>query len=174
MLQQVVETPERALDDPAHGHLVMGALAERLHRHRVHVVRDEAAVRAGAVADALLEHAAQHGLEAVRIPAVVVAVALDEAVDAHLAAGDVADGVDEVQVWQLAVDAVVDDLQSREPLLQREVERQCALKGARLERQRRDVLGVVRIVVGVYPGLCSCSAVGREENNDVLGPEGPA
>lgn len=62
VFQQVVETPKSALDDPSDGHLVLPPVAERLQRHRVHMVWDETAVRAARQPQPLLQHTAQHGL----------------------------------------------------------------------------------------------------------------
>lgn len=62
MLEQVVQTSESALDHSAHGHLVMPAFAVWLKGDGINVIRHEAAVWAGSVAESLVQHSAKDGL----------------------------------------------------------------------------------------------------------------
>lgn len=176
VLEQVVETAERALNNAAHGHLVLPALAKRVEGDGVDMVRDEAAVGARGVAQALLEHAAEHGLEAglVLVTALEVPHLLEANGDTHLALGDVADGVDEIEVGELAVDAVVGNVEVLEAVLLGVVESNGALERAALERQAGDAGGVVGVVVGVDPGLGPGAGVRRHNKDDILGPQRPA
>ena len=57
VLEQIVQTPERAFDQPAHGHLVMPTLAVRLQRDGVDMIGYKAAVGPRGMSEALLEHA---------------------------------------------------------------------------------------------------------------------
>lgn len=189
VLEQVIQAAERALHEPAQPHLVVPPAAHRLDRHRVDVVRDEAAVGARGVAQALAQHAAQHGPQAVLVRVAVPPHPLQRRALA-LPVRDVDHRVDQVQVGQLPVDAVVYDVHGLEapaaalavavPVLRRPrrglrvVERHGALQRPRLERQRRHAPRVVRVVVGVDPGLGAGAGVGGHHQDDVLGPQRPA
>ena len=111
MLEQIIQTAEQRLDGAAEAHLVVPAIAHRLQGDGVDVVRDEGAVGARGVAEPLAQHPAQHRLEALLVRVVVVPHALQRAADAHLAACDGDGCVEEIEVGELAVHAVVHDVQ---------------------------------------------------------------
>jgi hypothetical protein len=173
MLQQVVQTPEAALDDAADSHLVLPAIAKRLQGHGVDVVRDEAAMGSTRQAEALLQHSAQHGAQAVLVPIIMAPHLLQGNTHAHLTPGNIHDRVDQVQVRQLAVDSVVHDVHTFETVLLRIIDGDRALQQTGLERQARDAGGVVCIVVCIDPRLRAGNAVRSQQQDDVLGPQRP-
>ncbi len=144
VLEQVVQAAEDALERASERHLVVPAAAaagapgaDRLQRNGVDVVRDEAAVRAGRVAERLAHHAAQHRAQPVRVAVVVVRPhLLQRRADAHLPARHGCRCVDEVQVRQLPVDAVVHNVHAFEARVERIVDGYDALQRAALQRQR--------------------------------------
>lgn len=117
VLQQVVQAPECPFNHSPHGHLVVPALPKGLQRHRVDMVRDEAAVRTCRIPNSLVEHTSKHRFESVRVASFVVFHVLDGRLDAHLTSSNIDNGVDEVEIGQLPVCAVVDDVDAVERLL---------------------------------------------------------
>ncbi|KAH6606308.1 hypothetical protein Trco_005461 [Trichoderma cornu-damae] len=71
---------------------------------------------------------------------------LNGSFNAHLASRDINNGIDEVKVGQLAIRAVVNDVEFMITLLTRIVNRKGSLKGPRLEWQRCNVFGIMSIV----------------------------
>ena len=99
---------------------------------------------------------------------------LDGNAHAHLAACDTHDRVYQVQVWQLAIHAVVNDVDAFEPALLGVVDGDGALQRTRLERQAIDAGGIVSVMVGVYPCLWAGDALGCYQEDDILRPQRPA
>jgi hypothetical protein len=87
---------------------------------------------------------------------------LDESAHTHLAAGNVYNRIDEIEVRKLTVRAVVDYVYRLKTLLLRIVDRDSALKGSRLKRQRGHEIGIVGVMVCIYPSLCPCLTIGRD------------
>jgi hypothetical protein len=87
---------------------------------------------------------------------------LDESAHTHLAAGNIYNRIDEIEVRKLTIGAVVDYVYRLKALVLGIVDRDGALKGSRLERQRGHKIGIVGVVVCIYPSLCSCLAIGRD------------
>lgn len=94
------------------------------------MVRDEAAVSACSVPKTLVQHAAEHCPEAVRILVCMLLHLLYRGGHAHLTTGNVDNGIDEIQVGQLAVGAVIDYVDSLEVLLLGVVDGDGALEGS--------------------------------------------
>ena len=99
---------------------------------------------------------------------------LNRRLNAHLSACNIYNRIDEVEVWKLAIGAVVNDVKTFKPLLRGVVDGDGPLQGARLQREWRNLVGVVCVVIRVDPGLSASLAVGRHNNYYVLGPERPA
>lgn len=83
----------------------------RLESDSVDVIWDERGVCTRCVAESLVHHPAQHRTQPVRVFVVVLPHLLECGVDPHLAGSNADGGVDEVEVGELAVDAVVDYVQ---------------------------------------------------------------
>ena len=130
MLEQIVQTAEDTLHDPTHRHLVLPALAHRRQRDRIHMIGHEDAMGPAGDAEALPQHAAQHGGQAGIVAVVVLPHALQAGADAELAAGDADGGVEEVEVWELPVHAVVGDVQRLEAVREGVVDGDGALERA--------------------------------------------
>jgi hypothetical protein len=78
---------------------------------------------------------------------------LDSSLNAHLTACNVDNRVDEVKIGQLAVRTIVNDVELVISLLMWIVDGEGSLKRARLERQWRNIFGIMRVMVSVHPGL---------------------
>lgn len=133
VLKQVVQTPKGAFNHSAHGHLIMPSFAVGLQGHRINMVGNKAAVRTSGVSQPLLHHPAGDGSQTVHVASVVVAHVLDECVNSHLIAGDVRNGVDQVEVRQLAIYAIVNDVHGLKAVLQGVVKSQSTLQSARFQ-----------------------------------------
>ena len=121
----------------------------------------------------LLKHPPKHCLLVIGVLARVPVYVLDAGWHAHLAPGDVNYRVDQIQVWQLAINAIVNNMHRLESMFLRIIKRNDALQQAGLERQRIHLLRVVRVVVCIDPCLSACPTVRRDEDDNVLGPERP-
>src|SRR5262245_3821265 len=89
----------------------MPAITNRDERDGVNVVWDEGAVRTGSVAETLREHAAEHSLQAVAVRVGVAEHALEGGTHTHLAGSNLHRRVKEVEVGELAICAVVENMQ---------------------------------------------------------------
>ena len=58
MLEKIVQASEGTFDASSHGHFILPAFSYRLQSNGVNMVRDEAAVWAGRMAEALANHTA--------------------------------------------------------------------------------------------------------------------
>ncbi|PMB63622.1 hypothetical protein BM221_010521 [Beauveria bassiana] len=67
MLQQIVETPEGALDNPSQSHLVMPAFSVWLQGDRIDMVWNEAAMGTCCKPEALPHHTSQDRMQPVLI-----------------------------------------------------------------------------------------------------------
>lgn len=134
MFEEVVQTATDALHGAAQGHLVLPAVAGRLQRDRVDMIRHEAAVRPGRIPKALLDHSPEDRLQAHAVAVVVIPHLLQVSPDAHLAAGDGNGSIEEVEIGQLAIHTVVGDMQRLEAVIEWKFKRQCALQGSALQR----------------------------------------
>lgn len=84
---------------------------------------------------------------------------LNRHADAHLVRCDVSYGVEEIEVRELPVHAVVDYVEGLEAVGEGVVDCQGALESTGFEREGGDFGGVVCVVICVDPGLWSCSTV---------------
>ena len=107
VLEQIIETAKRPFNDSTHGHLILPALAVRLDSEGIDVIGHETAVWTGGMSNSLLQHASKHRLLTIGILARVLKHSLNIGRDAHLATGNVDNGIDEVEIGELAVDPVV-------------------------------------------------------------------
>lgn len=73
--------------------------------------------------------------------------------------GDVGYGVEEVEIRELPVHAVVDYVEGLEAVGEGVVDCEGALESAGFEREGGDFGGVMSVVICVNPGLWSCSTV---------------
>lgn len=87
-------------------------------------------------------------------------------VDVHLVFRDFGEGVDEVEVGELAVDAVVNNVECSK-VFDWKVDYEGGLDGSRLDGEGLDV-GALHVVIGVDPGLRTSSAVFCDEKDDVF------
>ena len=177
VLKQVVQAAKQRLDRLAQAHLVVPPIPHGAQRDGVNVVRDERAVRPRRVAQPLAHHAPQHRAQPLLVRVPMVEHALDRDPNAHLARGDLHGRVEQVEVGQLAVDAVVLDVQlvvAVAPGPRGVVDRDGGLQRAALDVQALHVAGVVAVVVRVDPRLGTRGAVPRHEEDDVLAPQAPA
>ncbi|OSS46628.1 hypothetical protein B5807_08353 [Epicoccum nigrum] len=177
VLEQVVQAAEQALDGLAQAHLVVPAVPHGAQRNGVDVVGDEGAVRPRCVAQPLAHHPPQHGAQALLVRVPVVEHALDGNANAHLARRDLHGRVEQVEVGQLAVDAVVLDVQlvvAVAPGARGVVDGDGGLQRAALDVQALDAALVVAVVVRVDPRLGASGAVARHQEDDVLAPQAPA
>lgn len=94
VFQQIVQTPECALDNAAQCHFIMPTVAVRLQRNGINVIGNEAAMGPCSESKALLDHSPQNSVQPVLIIVGVVFNALDSGMDAHLASSNVYHGVD--------------------------------------------------------------------------------
>ena len=100
-----------------------------LQGYRIDVVGEEAAVGSMRVSCALIYHAAEHGLETLKVAVVVLPHPLQGDADAHLSAGNRDGCVDEIEVWKLPVNTIVDDVKLAESVVQGIVYDDSALQG---------------------------------------------
>jgi hypothetical protein len=91
MLEKIVQTSERTLDETTHTHVIMPSLTIGLQCYSIDVVRDEATMGTGRVAKSLVEHATQHGLQTIGVAPLMLRHLLDGGGDTHLTAADVDD-----------------------------------------------------------------------------------
>ena len=90
--------------------------------------------------------------------------------NAHLCACNRYHGIEEVEIRQLAIYAVVDDVDRLEAVVKRVVDYDCALKRAALKGQRVNRRGLVGVVIGVDPGLGSGLTIWCYDEDYVFGP----
>lgn len=120
--------------------------------------------------ETLIDHTSQHSLETISIAISVLPHLLQRDANAHLAIHDSDRSIEEVKIRQLAVDAVIDDVDLFEAVVECVINNDDSLKGTALERQRPDSIGRVRIVIGIYPGLWTCPTFTGDEEDDILRP----
>lgn len=174
MLEQVVQTAEQALDRSPQSHLIMPPISHSLERDGVNMVRNEGAVGTRSVPNTLTDHTTEHGLESFFIAVLVVPHALNCATDAHLATCNLDSGIEQVQVGQLAIDAVIQNVQLVETMTPRAgwiLDGNGSLKSTTFDGQGLDFRGVVSVVISIDPGLRACGDVAGNQYYDVLGPK---
>lgn len=107
MFQEIVQAAKGPFNDAAQGHLVMPAFSVWLQRNGVNVVRNEAAVRARSKTKALSHHSTQDRMQPVLVVVGVDFHALDRSMNTHLTACNIDQGVDQVEIRQLAISAII-------------------------------------------------------------------
>ena len=110
VLEEVVQATKSAFDNPSERHVVLPAGAHSLERDGVDMVGDEAGVRTRSGSETLMGHAAQHCLQPFSIAVMVAPHSLKHHSNPHLSTGDGNSSIQEIQVWQLPIDAIVEDV----------------------------------------------------------------
>jgi hypothetical protein len=119
MFQQIIQAAADAFHRPAEGHLILPPVTFRLQRDCVDVIRNETAVGTGCETHPLFRHPTEHGLQALLVAVVVIPHFLDICADAHLSPSDGNRRIQKIEVGQLAVDAIIDDVQRLEAVVER-------------------------------------------------------
>lgn len=110
MFKQVVETAENAFDRAPQRHFVVPAVPDSLKGKGIYVVGNECAVRTRRMAEALADHASKYGLKSFLVGVLMLPHALQGASDANLAACNRNGRVEKIEIWELPVDAIVEDV----------------------------------------------------------------
>ena len=105
------------------------------------------------MAEALADHASQHGLQSLLVAIFVVPHALEGNSDAHLPTGYGDSGIEQVQVGQLPIDAIIYYVQGFEAPIQGVVQNQDSLERPAFQRKSSHGGRGMFVVVRVDPGL---------------------
>lgn len=104
------------------------------------MIGNEAAMGSRWISKALIKHTSEHRLKSILVAVCMASHLLDGSFNAHLAACNVYNRIDEVEIRQLTIRTVVNDVEFMIPVLKRVINRKSSLQRTRLERQRRNIL----------------------------------
>jgi hypothetical protein len=127
MLQKVVETSKGSLNNSTHRHLIMPSFTGRLQGYGVHMVRNKAAVGASGISKALIQHTTEHCLKSILIAIGMASHLLHGGFNTHLASRNVDNRIDEIEIGQLSIRAIVNNVKLMIALLMGVVDRDSPL-----------------------------------------------
>ena len=134
VLKQIVQASKYALYASAHRHFVLPAVANGLQSNSVDMIRNETAVWPRGVAQALTDHASQHCLQPLLIAVIMLPHALEGNANTQLPAGNGDCSIEQIKVWQLTIDPVVDNVQRLETMVEGIIDNHHALQCAAFQR----------------------------------------
>ena len=133
VLHQIIQAPKQAFHHAPKCHIVLPAVSLRLNGDGIHMEGKEAAMWPRGLSKSLPNHATPNCLQSRAVAIVVLPHALQKCADPMLARRDGDGGVEQIQVRQLAIDAIIDDVGVFERVVERVVDHDGAFKGSALE-----------------------------------------